>query len=86
MGFSVQNASQLPKVAYVRLMWTNGEGVGTMPNLVDQDIQELIECLHLPEDEILERFSFSHEGEILSNDNAIQFLQFLKTELSKECS
>ncbi|MBP1154418.1 MULTISPECIES: hypothetical protein [unclassified Paenibacillus] len=57
-----------------------------MQKIVDQDIQELVGCLHLPEKEILERFSFSHEGEILSNDNAIQFLHFLKTELSKECT
>ncbi|WP_201319191.1 hypothetical protein [Paenibacillus sp. EPM92] len=57
-----------------------------MRNIIDKDVQELMDCLHLPDNEILERFSFTHEGEPLSNEHARQFLHFLKTELSKECT
>lgn len=55
-----------------------------MQNFIDQDVQELVNCLHLPEHEILKKFSFTHEGEPLSDENAMKFIHFLKCELLKE--
>lgn len=83
---SLQNASQLPNTG-LRSLDVGLLGRGwNMQNFMDQDVQELVNCLHLPENEILEKFSFTHEGEILSIENAMQFIHFLKSELLKECT
>ncbi|ALS20734.1 hypothetical protein IJ22_03450 [Paenibacillus naphthalenovorans] len=94
MSYSLQHASQLPKTGFrwndVGLMGRGWNMKNLMKHdvkdLIDQDVQELVNCLHLPENEILERFSFTHEGEILSNENAMRFILFLKSELLKECT
>ncbi|MEC0230168.1 MULTISPECIES: hypothetical protein [Paenibacillus] len=45
------------------------------------DVKQLIDNLHLPEDDILNMFSFKFDNNILSPEEAIRFIHFLRSEL-----
>lgn len=45
------------------------------------DVKQLIDNLHLPESDILDMFSFSFGGNVLTPEEAIRFIQFLRSEL-----
>ncbi|WP_436237774.1 hypothetical protein [Paenibacillus sp. LjRoot153] len=47
------------------------------------DVKHLIDNLHLPDDDILDMFSFSFSGNLLTSDEAIRFIHFLRSELDK---
>ncbi|KRF03755.1 hypothetical protein ASG89_03065 [Paenibacillus sp. Soil766] len=47
------------------------------------DVKQLIDNLHLPDDDILDMFSFSFSGSLLTADEAVRFIHFLRSELDK---
>lgn len=47
------------------------------------DVKQLIDQLHLPESEILDRFSFTFNENVLTPEEAARFIQFLRSELDK---
>lgn len=49
---------------------------------VSLDIQQLIDHLHLPEKRILEMFSFRLNDNMLTEEESIRFIHFLRNELS----
>ncbi|CAG7617148.1 hypothetical protein PAESOLCIP111_01987 [Paenibacillus solanacearum] len=51
--------------------------------MMEKDIANLIDILHLEEKEILERFRFTMEGRRLTKAEALRFIQFLRDELEK---
>ncbi|OAS21077.1 hypothetical protein [Paenibacillus oryzisoli] len=50
---------------------------------MNTDVKHLIDNLHLPDDNILDMFSFSFSGSLLTCDEAIRFIHFLRSELDK---
>jgi hypothetical protein len=55
----------------------------TLDGKVSLDVQQLIDNLHLPESDILDMFSFKFDNNILSPEEAIRFIHFLRSELDK---
>lgn len=47
------------------------------------DVENLIANLHLPETDILNMFSFKFNNNVLSPEESIRFIQFLRSELDK---
>ncbi|MDU0204241.1 MULTISPECIES: hypothetical protein [Paenibacillus] len=47
------------------------------------DVEHLIANLHLPESDILNMFSFKFNNNLLSHEESIRFIQFLRSELDK---
>jgi uncharacterized protein YpmS len=47
------------------------------------DVENLIANLHLPESDILNMFSFKFNNNLLSPEESIRFIQFLRSELDK---
>lgn len=47
------------------------------------DVKQLIDNLHRPESELLDMFSFSFDNNVLTSEEAIRFIQFLRSELDK---
>jgi hypothetical protein len=47
------------------------------------DVQQLIDNLHLPDHDILDMFSFTFGSNVLTPEEAIRFIQFLRSELDK---
>ncbi|MDR6553310.1 hypothetical protein [Paenibacillus qinlingensis] len=47
------------------------------------DVMQLIDSLHLPDHDILDMFSFSFGSNLLTSDEAIRFIHFLRSELDK---
>ncbi|WNR43276.1 hypothetical protein [Paenibacillus roseipurpureus] len=50
---------------------------------MSQDVKQLIDHLHLPESELLDMFSFSFDNIVLTPEEAIRFIHFLRSELDK---
>ncbi|MGG1554877.1 MULTISPECIES: hypothetical protein [Paenibacillus] len=48
------------------------------------DVKQLIDHLHLPESEILDKFSFSFGGSELTDEESLRFIHFLRSELDKQ--
>ncbi|SDN19072.1 hypothetical protein SAMN04487897_10279 [Paenibacillus sp. yr247] len=55
----------------------------TLDGKISLDVQQLIDNLHLPEDDILNMFSFKLDDNVLSQEEAIRFIHFLRSELDK---
>jgi hypothetical protein len=49
---------------------------------ISLDVQKLIDNLHLPESNILEMFAFKLDNNDLTREEAIKFIQFLRSELA----
>ncbi|MDD9265810.1 hypothetical protein ACFPES_02075 [Paenibacillus sp. GCM10023248] len=47
------------------------------------DVEHLIANLHLPENDILNMFSFKFNNNVLSVEESIRFIHFLRSELDK---
>ncbi|BFT70421.1 MULTISPECIES: hypothetical protein [Paenibacillus] len=47
------------------------------------DVENLIANLHLPESDILNMFSFKFNNNLLTPEESIRFIQFLRSELDK---
>lgn len=47
------------------------------------DVEHLIANLHLPENDILNMFSFKFNNNVLSPEESIRFIHFLRSELDK---
>lgn len=47
------------------------------------DVKQLIDHLYRPESEILDRFSFTFDNNVLTPEEAVRFIQFLRNELDK---
>lgn len=47
------------------------------------DVKQLIDNLHLPDTDILDMFSFTFGNNVLTPEEAIRFIQFLRSELDK---
>ena len=47
------------------------------------DVEHFIANLHLPEIDILNLFSFKFNNNLLSPEESIRFIQFLRSELDK---
>lgn len=50
---------------------------------ISLDVEHLIANLHLPESDILNMFSFKFNNNLLTPDESIRFIHFLKNELDK---
>lgn len=50
---------------------------------ISLDVENLIANLHLPETDILNMFSFKFNNNVLSPEESIRFIQFLRSELDK---
>ncbi|MZQ85084.1 hypothetical protein GQF01_23495 [Paenibacillus sp. 5J-6] len=50
---------------------------------ISLDVENLIANLHLPESDILNMFSFKFNNNVLSPEESIRFIQFLRSELDK---
>ncbi|MNY19397.1 hypothetical protein D3C86_1528290 [compost metagenome] len=46
-------------------------------------VQQLIDNLHLPENELLDMFSFTFDNNALTPEEAVRFILFLRSELDK---
>lgn len=53
-----------------------------MKKVADEEIQLLVDSLHLNEKDILDKFTLTLDGEALSEEEAVRFIQFLRSELS----
>lgn len=53
-----------------------------MHNIIDEEVQQLIDHLHLPEGQLLEMFTFTLSGNPLTEEEAKQFIRYLQLELS----
>lgn len=51
--------------------------------MVDKEVSELVDMLHLDEKDILERFHFTLKGKQLTESEAVRFIRFLRNELQK---
>ncbi|MBP1963569.1 hypothetical protein J2Z65_002788 [Paenibacillus aceris] len=76
------------KTASVRLMKNDLGGAEMMGKIVldgsmSLDVEHLIANLHLPESDILNMFSFKFNNNLLTPDESIRFIHFLKNELDK---
>lgn len=47
------------------------------------DVEHLIANLHLPENDILKMFSFKFNDNVLTQEESIRFIHFLRSELDK---
>ncbi|KQX46052.1 MULTISPECIES: hypothetical protein [unclassified Paenibacillus] len=50
---------------------------------MSMDVQQLIDNLHLSENDLLNMFSFKFNNNVLTQDEAIRFIHFLRSELDK---
>lgn len=48
----------------------------------ETNTQQLMESIHLSEKEILEKFSFTLNGDVLSYQEAVQFIELIKKEIN----
>lgn len=55
----------------------------TVDGKMSLDVQQLIDNLHLPESDLLNMFSFKFDNNVLTQDEAIRFIHFLRSELDK---
>jgi hypothetical protein len=50
-------------------------------NITDENVQELVDSLHLENKIILEKFQFTIGEKKLSHEESISFIEFLRNEL-----
>lgn len=55
----------------------------TIEGNLSLDVKQLIDNLHLPENDILDMFSFKFDNNVLTREESIRFIQFLRSELDK---
>lgn len=55
----------------------------TVDGRMSLDVQQLVDNLHLPESDLLDMFSFKFDNNVLTPDEAIRFIHFLRSELDK---
>ncbi|GGI44623.1 hypothetical protein GCM10008018_08030 [Paenibacillus marchantiophytorum] len=53
----------------------------TLDGAMSLDVRQLIEHLHLPESDILDMFSFKFDDNLLTPEESIRFIHFLRSEL-----
>lgn len=55
----------------------------TIDGNLSLDVKQLIDNLHLPENDILNMFSFNFDNNVLTREESIRFIQFLRSEMDK---
>ncbi|NBD23261.1 hypothetical protein [Paenibacillus glycinis] len=53
-------------------------------HITDENVQELVDALHLDYEALLERFHFTIGGKSLTREESIRFIEFLRTELGNQ--